>query len=100
MAVRDMDDEEMREGEITLLTMKKFNAFCAAIVTGAVSASGLSNLVLDKLAEPGEIESLARTALSRDVSEVGQLLRKLVTDVLHGEAESDAVKAVDGRLRK
>lgn len=100
MSARVLDHEELRNAEINRLTLKIFNTFCAAILTGAASASGLANLVLDKLAEPGAIETLARTVLSCDAMASGQLLRKLIIDVLQAEAEADATKQVDGHLRE
>lgn len=95
MSGRDLDHDELRDAEIGRLAREKFSASCASILTGDAAASGIANLVLDKLAEPGAIAALARTALSCDAAVAGLVLRNLVADVLFVEAEADATKEVD-----
>ena len=95
MSARDLRHDEA----VNELTRAKCRELERAILTGAPAASGLGNLVLDKLAEPDQIAILARVALSSAVADAGLFLRRLVVDVLHAEAEKDVVAGISGTAR-
>ena len=95
MSARDLSHDEA----VNELTRAKHREFERAILTGAPAASGLANLVLDRLAEPGQIAGLARVALSLSFEDVGFILRRFVDDVLHAEAEKDVAADISGTAR-
>lgn len=99
MSARDHDASELREEMIAKLTAEKYEAARTVVLTGSAGASGIANLLLDSLAEPGAMNVLARVALSCDAETSGQALKSFVVNALVADADAQATKEVDGAVR-
>lgn len=96
MSARDHDAAELREEMITCLTAEKYEAARTVVLTGGAGASGIANLLLDALAEPGVMCVLVRTALSCDMATSGKALLDFVADTIYMDALASATKEIDG----
>lgn len=96
MSARDHDAAELREEMITSLAAEKNAAARTVVLTGGDDSIGITNLLLDALAERGVMCILARTAFSCDDATTGAALRTFIADTIYSDALADATREIDG----
>ncbi|PLY41675.1 hypothetical protein CSZ94_14280 [Janthinobacterium sp. ROICE36] len=99
MSARDHDAADLREEMITCLTAEKYEAARTVVLTGSVGSSGIANLLLDKLAERGVMNVLARTALACDDATAGAAMREFVAGTIYEDAVAVATREIDSAAR-
>ncbi|MGK5031487.1 hypothetical protein [Janthinobacterium sp. MDT1-19] len=99
MSARDHNAAELREEMITSLAAEKNAAARTSVLTGGSGASGIANMLLDKLAERGVMCVLARTALACDATTAGNALREIVADAIYSDALAVATREIDGAAK-
>ena len=96
MSARDHNAAELREEMIASLAAEKNAAARTVVLTGGAGASGIANMLLDKLAERGVMCVLARTTLACDATTAGNALREIVADAIYSDALNVATREIDG----
>ena len=96
MSARDHDAAELREEMITSLVAEKNAVARTVLLTGGAGASGITNMLLEKLAERGVMNVLVRTALACDTSTAGNAFREFVAGAIYSDALAAATREVDG----
>ena len=95
MSARDHDAAELREEMITSLAAEKNAVARTVLLTGGAGASGIANMLLEKLAEPGAMNVLARTALACDAATAGNAFREFVACTIYADALASATREID-----
>ena len=96
MSARDHDAAELREEMITALAAEKTSATRTVVLTGGAGASGIANMLLEKLAERGVMNVLVRTALACDTATAGNAFREFVAGTIYADALAIATREIDG----
>ncbi|QYG08090.1 hypothetical protein [Janthinobacterium sp. PAMC25594] len=96
MSARDHDAAELREEMITSLAAEKNAVARTVLLTGGAGASGIANMLLERLAAPGAVNVLARTALACDAATAGNAFREFVAGTIYSDALAAATREVDG----
>lgn len=96
MSARDHNAAELREEMITSLAAEKNAAARVIVLTGGAGANGIANMLLEKLAERGVMNVLARTALACDAATAGNAFREFVADTIYTDALAVATREIDG----
>jgi hypothetical protein len=99
MSARDHDAAELREELIPRLAAEKYEAARTIVLTGSVGANGIANTLLERLAAPGAMNFLARTALGCDEATSGNTLREFVAGTIYADALVSATREIDGAAR-
>ncbi|QDG69387.1 hypothetical protein [Janthinobacterium tructae] len=96
MSARDHHAAELREEMITALAAEKNAVARTVLLTGGAGASGIANLLLERLAAPGAMNVLARTALACDAATAGNAFREFVASTIYADAQASATREIDG----
>ncbi|MGK5020701.1 hypothetical protein [Janthinobacterium sp. LB2P10] len=99
MSARDHDAAELREEMILRLAAEKYEAARNIVLTGSTGANGIANTLLERLAAPGAMNFLARTALACDSATAGNTLREFVAGTIYADALVIAAREIDVAAR-